>query len=267
MSIARDTVRVERRGRVGWLVLNRPERLNAFDEALRREMLAALRELLSDREARVVVITGAGRAFCAGADIAYLKELFGRADRRTFSQLLETGGEIAVLVRGSDKPVIAAVNGAAAGGGANLALACDLRIASDQASIGQTFVRIGLHPDWGGTFFLPRLVGTSRALELMWTGRMVAAAEALSLGLFDKVVAPERLEGEVTELGDALAEISPDVAGLIKASVYQAAERSLQEALVIEHRHQLSLFGGTNAVEGLTAFLDKRRPAFRGTPT
>jgi enoyl-CoA hydratase/carnithine racemase len=211
-----------------------------------------------------VVLTGAGRGFCAGADISYLQTLREREDARALGELVDAGRQIATMIRESPKPVIAAVNGPAAGGGANLALACDLRIASAEASIGQTFVKIGLHPDWGGTFFLPRLVGPARALELMWTGRMVKADEALALGLFDRVVAPEALEAEVTRFAEQLAAAAPEAVGRIKAAVYTAAEGMLTEALRVEHANQILLFRTGDAAEGLRAFREKRPPEFGG---
>jgi 2-(1,2-epoxy-1,2-dihydrophenyl)acetyl-CoA isomerase len=271
-----ELVRLERRGRVSWLYLNRPERLNAFEEGMRAELLPRLREAVSESTTGVVVITGTGRGFCAGADIAYLRELMDRSDAKRFGELVDTGREVAVLIREAAKPVIAAVNGPAAGGGANLALACDIRIASEEASIGQTFIRIGLHPDWGGTFFLPHLVGTSRALELMWTGRMVPAQEALALGLFDRVVPPADLEAEVERFAEGLAAAAPRAIGRIKASVYAAARGAgeagsrggvhagLLHAFTREHQNQLELFGSADALEGLRAFLEKRAPVYRG---
>jgi 2-(1,2-epoxy-1,2-dihydrophenyl)acetyl-CoA isomerase len=251
-------------GSVGWIVLNRPERLNALDERLRDDLRAAVREAVSDPGTRVIVVTGAGRAFCAGADITYLRELNERGDVATLERLVDAGREIVTAIRESPKPVLAAVNGPAAGGGANLALACDLRIASVDASIGQTFVRIGLQPDWGGTYFLPRIVGTSRALELMWSGRMVKADEALALGLFDRVVAGDALEGEVTRLAEELAAAAPQAVARIKTAVYGAPDGSLADALRREHESQAELFGGADAREGFRAFLEKRRPRFTG---
>ncbi|MBA2565476.1 MAG: enoyl-CoA hydratase/isomerase family protein [Gemmatimonadetes bacterium] len=259
-----EHVRIERRGRVAWVILDRAERLNAFDEPMSLQLCPALREALADPDSSVLVITGAGRAFCAGADIAYLRELHERGDGRRLGELVAAGGDAALLLRGSPKPVLAAVNGPAAGGGANLALACDVRIAARTASIGQTFVRIGLHPDWGGTHLLPRIVGTARALELMWSGRMVDASEALALGLFDRVVPADELEGEVTRLAEHLAAAAPDAVGRMKAAVYAGERAAFEEALRLELANQLALFEGGDAAEGLRAFLAKRAPRFSG---
>lgn len=259
-----EHLRLERRGRVAWVVLSRPERLNAFDGRMCREVAPVLREALDNPATRVVIVTGEGRGFCAGADISYLQQLVATRDVRALSDLVDAGREIVSLIRGAPKPVIAAVNGAAAGGGANLALACDLRFASDEASIGQTFIRIGLHPDWGGTFFLPRIVGTSRALELMWTGRMVKAAEALELGLFDRVVSGDLLETEVGEFAGVLAAAAPEAVGRIKAAVYSSLGGTLASALAIEHENQTALFETPDAAEGFRAFLGKRPPVFGG---
>ena len=191
-----EHILVSREGTVGTVTINRPNKLNAFAGQMRQDMAAALAELSADTAIRVVVVTGAGRAFCAGADVGYMQDLLERGDTKGFTALVEAGRAVVTAIRETPKPVIASVNGPAAGGGANLALACDVRIASDRASIGQTFTRIGLHPDWGGTYLLPRLVGPSRALELFFSGEMVSAAEALRLGLFSRVVPHERLAVE-----------------------------------------------------------------------
>ena len=168
---------------VGTITLNRPDKLNSFAGRMRQEIADAVAELSEHQGARVMVITGAGRGFCTGADVRYLKELSDADDMEGLTALVEAGREVVTQIRTAPKPVIASVNGPAAGGGANLALACDIRIASDRASIGQTFVRIGLHPDWGGTYFLPRLVGPAIAAELFFTGDMIPAAEAHRLGI------------------------------------------------------------------------------------
>jgi 2-(1,2-epoxy-1,2-dihydrophenyl)acetyl-CoA isomerase len=249
---------------IGTVTLNRPDKLNAFAGTMRREIADAVRRMAEDPDVRVLVITGAGRAFCAGADITYMKDLTARNDVDAFRQLVEAGREVVTTVRATPKPVIASVNGAAAGGGANLALSCDLRIASDRATIGQTFNRIGLHPDWGGTYFLPRLVGPAKALELIYTAEMVPAEEALRLGLFNRVVPQERLADETRALAAALAAKPPLALAMAKRAVYGSDDASLSRMLDVELEHQLACFQSEDAKEGLRAFLEKRTPAFRG---
>lgn len=250
---------------VGTITLNRPDKLNAFAGAMRQEVAQAVQEMTADDSVRVVVITGAGRAFCAGADIGYMKDLLETSDTKAFRALVEAGREVVTAIRATPKPVIASLNGAAAGGGANLALACDIRIASDAASIGQTFNRIGLHPDWGGTYFLPRLVGPSKALELIFTGEMVPAEEALRIGLFNRVVPAADLARETKIFASLLASKPPLALALAKRAVYRSGDRQLDEMLDLELDHQLHCFASEDAREGLQAFLDKRAPTFRGT--
>jgi 2-(1,2-epoxy-1,2-dihydrophenyl)acetyl-CoA isomerase len=261
---AYEHVLVEVADRVGTLTLNRPDKLNAFAGTMRREIADAIRALAADDGVRVIVVTGAGRAFCAGADIGYMKELTAAGDVEGFRALVEAGREVVTVVRAAPKPVIASVNGPAAGGGANFALACDLRIASDRASIGQTFNRIGLHPDWGGTYFLPRLVGATKALELIFGAEMVPAEEALRMGLFSRVVPHDRLASVTREAALALAAKPPRALALAKRAVYASDRHTLDEQLDLELAHQLACFQSEDAREGLAAFLEKRAPEFRG---
>jgi 2-(1,2-epoxy-1,2-dihydrophenyl)acetyl-CoA isomerase len=249
---------------IGTVTLSRPEKLNAFGERMRREVAQAMDEMATDPAVRVIVVTGAGRAFCAGADVDYMRALTARGDIEGFCGLVEAGRRVVSTIRATPKPVIASVNGAAAGGGANLALACDIRIASDRASIGQTFGRIGLHPDWGGIHFLPRLVGTSKALELIWSGAMLPASEALAMGLFSRVVPHERLAAETDALARELAARAPLALALAKQAVYGSASSTLAETLEMELDCQLRCFQSADAKEGLQAFLEKRDPTFRG---
>ncbi len=249
---------------VGTITLNRPDKLNAFAGTMREEIAKAVQTMASDPEVRVVVITGAGRAFCAGADIGYLKELIERHDTAGFASLVEGGRAVVTNIRNTPKPVIASVNGPAAGGGANMALACDLRIASDNATIGQTFNRIGLHPDWGGTYFLPRLVGSAKALELVLTGEMVTAEEGLRLGLFNRVVSSDDLSAETQKLARSLAAKPPLAMALAKQAIYRSDDADLDRMLDVELDHQLRCFRSEDAAEGLNAFLEKRQPTFRG---
>jgi enoyl-CoA hydratase/carnithine racemase len=249
---------------VGTLTLNRPDKLNAFAGTMRQEVAQAVREMAEHEEVRVLVVTGAGRAFCAGADIGYMKELTERKDTEAFRALVEAGREVVTIIRSTPKPVIASVNGPAAGGGANLALACDFRIASDKASIGQTFNKIGLHPDWGGTYFLPRLVGSSKALELIFSGEMIGADECHRLGLLNRVVPHDQLGPETDSLARAWAAKPPIALALAKQAVYQSGDHTLEGMLDIELEHQLRCFDSRDATEGLDAFLEKRQPLFRG---
>lgn len=249
---------------VGWITLNRPEKLNAFADRMRRELVDVVDRAAHDGDVRVLVISGAGRAFCAGADIAYLRELVATGNWDDARALVEAGNTLVSTIRALPKPVIAAVNGSAAGGGANLALACDLRVASDRASLGQTFNRIGLHPDWGGTYFLPRLVGPAKALEIILTGEMVDAQEALRIGLFNRVVPHDQLLEETRALARLLAAKPPVAVALAKRAVYEGSTAGLAQMLERELANQIRCFQTEDAKEGISAFMEKRQPVFRG---
>lgn len=233
------------------ITLNRPEKLNAFAGTMRDDLLAALRDADRDAACRVVIITGAGRGFCAGGDVEFMHDLQQRGDIETFSKLLRAGGAIVTQIVEMPKPVIASIHGVAAGAGCNLALACDYRIASEQAKLGETFVRIGLHPDWGGTWLLPRIVGRSRALELMMTGRLVDAKEALAIGMIDRIVSD--LAAETQKLARAIADAPAGVIADIKRALN--AKSDLRAQLVLESEHQLRAFSSAEAKEKISAFL------------
>ena len=248
---AYDRVLVEIANGIGTLTLNRPEKLNALDRPLCDELREALALLTHSDAVHVVMITGAGRAFCAGADLGVL-EPDGPA-------LVAAGKDVALAIRAAPQPVLAVVNGPAAGGGANLALACDYRIASDQASIGQVFAKLGLVPDWGGSYFLPRLVGPSKALELVWSARMVPAAEALTLGLFDRVVLHIELQAEARRLAELWAGQPAGAVRRAKEALYRSDTGSLSAALDLEIRQQTELFASPEARERIEgASLAKR---------
>lgn len=264
MTTATDRVLTERDGAVGVVRLNRPEKLNAFAGDMRDRIGDAIELLGGDPAVRAVIVTGAGRGFCAGADVDYLRELVESGNDRDFEKLLRAGERVVTAIRGLDKPVIAAVNGPAAGGGANLALACDLRVMGESASIGQTFSRIGLHPDWGGTYLLPRLVGQSAALELMWSGRMVPAEEALRMGMVNRVVSDDRLWEAALEWARELAAAPPLAVARIKRAVYASLDEDLDQMLGIELESQLACFDSEDVRRGLAAFRDKARPRFEG---
>jgi 2-(1,2-epoxy-1,2-dihydrophenyl)acetyl-CoA isomerase len=236
---AYDRILVEISDHIGTVTLNRPEKANAFDPDMCDDLLEALRMVSSADQVRVIVITGAGKTFCAGADLGVLGT--------QGEQLVKAGKDIALTIRNAPKPVLAAVNGAAAGGGANLALACDYRIASDQASIGQVFHKLGLGPDWGGSYFLPRLTSVSKALELVWSARMVPAAEAAQLGLFDRVVAGDALMAEATKLAKQWSSMAPLAVRKAKAALYRSLHSTLDEMLDVEINDQQALFATPEA--------------------
>lgn len=262
--LAGTRVEVDRDGPVAIVRLNRPEKLNAFDA----DMAFAIAEAIQAAAAattRAVVVTGEGRGFCAGADIDVLNELVSQRDEGQFQRLLEAGERVIHGIRDLDVPVIAAINGPAAGGGANLALACDLRIMADDASIGQTFTRIGLHPDWGGTYFLPRLLGVARALELMWSGRMVGAEEALRIGLVHRVAPADRFWEEALAWARQVAAGPPLAVGRIKHALNGSLDADLDTMLALELENQLDCFRSEDVNRGLFAFRSKETPRFEGS--
>jgi 2-(1,2-epoxy-1,2-dihydrophenyl)acetyl-CoA isomerase len=260
MSEAR--IVVERDGHVGWIRINRPDRLNAFCGAMREELLAGFQELESDADVRCVIVTGAGRAFSTGGDVAVMKELLETGDAATFEHLVRTGAEVVKQIDGMSKPVIAAINGVAAGAGACLALACDLRIAAESASIGFTFLRVGLHPDWGGTYFLPRLVGPAAAAEFIYTGGMVSAERGERLGIFNRVVPAAELEAAARGFAGEIAAAPAGVMADAKHALRRSLSSGLAEVLQMEVEAQLRAFHSPDCREGITAFLNKRAPRF-----
>lgn len=249
---------------IATVTLNRPERLNAFAGTMRDQLHDALHALAERSDVRVVVLTGAGRGFSAGADLEVTAELRGRGDDDAFAALVDAGMRVVRRLRQLPQPVVAAVNGPAVGAGASLALACDFRIASDRASIGVTFNRIGLHPDWGASYFLPRLVGPGRASELVLTGRMVEAEEAARIGLFERVVPADRFGEEVRALAAELAAKPPLAVRLAKETLSRSLTSDLDVILAAEGHAQMRCFRSDDAREGIAAFREKRAPVFRG---
>lgn len=252
---------------VAVITLNRPDKLNAFGDDMREQLIAALDRVARDADARVLVITGAGRAFCAGGDVHHMLGLKRReAGFRELKPLLEYGRAIVTRLDALAIPTLAAVNGPAAGAGINLALACDLRVASDEATFGETFVRIALHPDWGGTFFLPRLVGLARALELCWLGEPVDAAEAHRIGLVNHVWPQAAFAARWAELAGRLASAPQTSVRLVKQTLRAALDRTLNQCLDAEVMAQAACWSSGDAAEGLAAFAEKRKPAFAAEP-
>lgn len=256
-----DTIARERADGVLTLTLNRPDALNSFTVEMKDELLAALREAGRDREVRALIVTGAGRAFSAGQDLKE-RQSPGAADLGT--ELRARYNPIILALRRLEKPIVAAVNGVAAGAGFSIAMACDIVIASDRASFIQAFSRVGLVPDTGSTWLLPRLVGYGRAAEMAFTGDPVDAATAERVGLVNRVVGHDRLIEEASALARRLAASAPLALGLTKRALNRALEGSLEAAL--EYEAQLQAVAGRSADhrEGVAAFVEKRQPRFTG---
>jgi enoyl-CoA hydratase/carnithine racemase len=246
------------------ITLCRPEKLNSLAGHMRRDLAEALEAAGSDRTTQVVVITGAGRAFCAGGDVRAMAELIEQKNADEFSRLLGSARRVISAIRQMTKPVIASINGPASGAGFNLALACDLRIASTTATFSQSFVKVGLHPDWGGTYFLPRLVTPNKACELFFLGETLDAAEAQRLGIINFVVAPSELEAETRKLAERLREAPAISIAAAKQAVYMSQSAELEEMLRFETEAQLRCFDSDDGREGVKAFLEKRAPKFTG---
>jgi 2-(1,2-epoxy-1,2-dihydrophenyl)acetyl-CoA isomerase len=247
------------------ITLNRPDVLNAFNNELTTELAEALKNAERDASVRAIVITGAGRAFSSGQDLGDLKRKYvpghvpalGDDLRRRYNPII-------TRIREMEKPVIAAVNGVAAGAGCSLALACDLRIASEQASFIEVFINVGLVPDSGSTFTLPRLVGMGKAMELCWTGQKVDAQEALRLGLVNKVVPPDALVGEANALAAKIASLPARAIGLTKRLLNQSLNNDLAAQLEAEAFAQETAGRTEDHYEGVVAFIEKRKPQFKG---
>lgn len=257
-----DGVRVEVDGPVATLTLDRPDALNALTIAMKGALLAALQAIAVDRSVRAVILTGAGRAFCAGQD---LSERDDPAAPPLDVELRERYNPIIRCLRAMDQPVIAAVNGVAAGAGASLAFACDVRIAAASARFVLAFGRIGLVPDSGATWFLPRLVGTAHAAELALAGEPVSADAALRIGLVSHVMAADTLLAEARRLADGVAAGAPLAIAATKHALDRAWSVDLEAALEEEARLQGIAGSTADHAEGLAAFREKRSPRFQGT--
>jgi 2-(1,2-epoxy-1,2-dihydrophenyl)acetyl-CoA isomerase len=247
---------------IATLTLNRPEVLNAFNDAMAAEVIAALKAVDGDSGARCLVITGAGKGFCAGQDLGALRD---RPEAVSFrDHLLNTYNPIIAALRGLEKPVIGQINGAAAGAGLGLALACDLRYAADTARFRMAFSGIGLAPDSGTSYFLPRIIGYSRAYELAATNTPLAAQAALELGLVNSLFPAAKLAEAVREIALKLAQASPKALALTKRAMTRAFDVTLDEALAFEAQLQEIAGRSADHREGVTAFLEKRAPNFTG---
>ncbi len=258
-----DTILLEVADGVAVVTLNRPDKLNAFAGDMRERLVEALDRVAADPAARVLVITGAGRGFCAGGDVQHMVDLQKRgAPFADLQPLLDAGRDIVSRLAALSMPVIAAVNGVAAGAGCNLALACDVRLASDAAKFGETFVKIGLHPDWGGTWALPRLAGVAKAMELCWTGDVIGADEALRAGLVQRVWPAAEFDAAWRAWARRLAASPQASVRAAKRTLRAAPHRTLEECLAAETAAQAECWAHPDAAEGLAAFVDKREPRF-----
>jgi 2-(1,2-epoxy-1,2-dihydrophenyl)acetyl-CoA isomerase len=250
-------VELAREGGVLTITLNRPDVLNALNAAVHAGLAAALREARAP-EVRAVVLTGAGRGFCVGQDLAEFRHGAEDVGSRLRSQYHPN----VLAIRALEKPVIAAVNGAAAGAGLSLACACDLRVAAASATFVPAFVNVGLIPDSGGTFFVTRIVGYARAFEWLCSGRRLSAAEAHAWGVVSEVVEADRLAGRAAELARAFAELPTGAIGMTKRLLDRAAAAALDDQLEWEAALQTAATRTDDFREGVTAFLEKRPPKF-----
>ena len=256
-----DTVLSARDGGVLTLALNRPDALNSFNVEMKEALLAALKEAGRDRDVRVVILTGAGRAFSAGQDLKE-RQAPGAADLGI--ELRTRYNPIILAMRSLEKPIIGAINGVAAGAGMSVALACDIRIASESASFIEVFGRVGLVPDTGSSWLLPRLVGPARAAEMVFTADPVDAATAERIGLVNRAVPADQLMSEANALAAILALSAPRALALAKRALNRALETSLEEALEFEAQLQSIAGRSKDHAEGVAAFVEKRQPEFSG---
>jgi enoyl-CoA hydratase len=254
-------VELTRDGAVATITINRPEALNAFNTEQLNSFLAVVRDANADTSIRVLIVTGAGdRAFIAGADIA---EMMDKSPREAL-EFAHLGHAVCNAIESSPKPYIAAINGFALGGGCEIALACDIRVASERARIGQPEVGLGIPPGWGATQRLPRLVGTGIAKEMIYTGRHLTADEALSSGLVNAVYPPDSLMAAARELAGTIARNSPAALAASKRAINQAAIADATTGKLFEAQIFALSFGSADQREGMAAFLERRKPDFTG---
>jgi enoyl-CoA hydratase/carnithine racemase len=260
-----DEIYVERRGKVAVITLNRPEQRNAFTPSMITKWAQYLQELKEDDGINVIVLTGQGnQAFCSGAELQGLEKSAHASALERKNELWTHIHKVAFAMEQIDKPTIAAINGVAVGAGMDMALMCDLRFMSRSARLSEGYIKIGLIPGDGGAYFLPRLVGTAKALELLWTGDFIDADEALAMGLVNRVYDPDALMARTLEFAEQLAG-GPTVAiRMIKRAVYQSRQLDLRTALDLISSHFSIIRDTHDHQEGIHAMIEKRKPAFKG---
>jgi 3-hydroxypropionyl-coenzyme A dehydratase len=256
-----ETIQVKLEPPIAWVYLNRPDRLNAINEKMIDELRQALTDLENNQDVRVIVITGTGKAFCAGADITQFTQLNGY----TAWRFAKKGRGLMDFIESLSKPTIAMINGYALGGGLEIALACDIRIAAEEAQLGLPEINLGIYPGFGGTQRLVRVVGKGRAMELMLTGDRIPAKEAERIGLVNKVVPLAELEKATRELAMKLAKKPPVSIAIIKLMVNKGAEAAQDIGLEMESLGWGVVFSTEDQKEGVNAFLNKREPNFKGS--
>ena len=255
---------IDKRDHIGTITLNRPKKMNAFGGRMRQSLVSALEDVAADPQMRVVVIAAVGKAFCVGGDITEFVDGSVQALSSKTSNRRHAMSKAALVINNMEKPVIASVNGVAAGGGCNLALACDIRIASVKARFGQIFAKRGLHPDWGGIYFLPRLVGYAKAAELIFNAEVIDATEALRIGLVNKLVVHEELASATTEMAENIAQNAPLPIAFAKRGLQNYQRWDLAQALDYEAYVLEMLKKSDDVREGFASFLEKRPPNFKG---
>ena len=259
-----DHVLLDVADNIAFITLNRPERMNAFGGKMRQEIVEVLESVAIDKDVRVVVITGSGKAFCTGGDVGEFASDSTQALSPSISSERHAMCKAVLSINRMEKPVIAAVNGVAAGGGCNLALACDIRIASEKALFSQIFTKRGVHPDWGGIYFLPRLVGYAKAAELIFSAEIIDAAEAFRIGLVNKMIPHEEFESTVRQYALRIAKNAPIPIAFAKRGLQNFQQWDLPQALDYESYVLEVCMKSKDIIEGFGAFLEKREPLFKG---